>query len=233
MSPLAIKKSFTPRYSVSLVEQITEYFTTAIIEGNLKGGQRLVENELRREFGISRAPIRESFRILEKDGFVVTFPRKGTFVRKITRKDIEENFPIRASLESLAARLAVPQFGPEHIKEMELAFSGMKKAVKKNDFRSYLKYHSKFHQTFINACKNDTLIGVLKNLRRQAIWFWFLYLYLHEAFGYSIRIHGKILDSFSRGDADRSETLVKEHILVARDWFLKFLVIEKEEGIKQ
>ena len=74
----------------------------------MKGGERLVENELRRSLGVSRAPIRESFRILERDGFITRVPRKGTFVRKITKKDIEENFPIRASLESLAAKLAIP-----------------------------------------------------------------------------------------------------------------------------
>jgi DNA-binding GntR family transcriptional regulator len=89
-----IEEEFRPQYPVSLVEQITDFLTNAIIEGKLIGGQRLVENELQRTFGISRAPIRESFRILEKNGLLVNIHRKGTFVRKITQKDVEENFPI-------------------------------------------------------------------------------------------------------------------------------------------
>jgi DNA-binding GntR family transcriptional regulator len=74
-----IKRVFTPRYPVSFVEQITEFLTNAILEGRLQNGQRLGENELQRQFGISRAPIKESFRILEKNGLIVITPRKGTY----------------------------------------------------------------------------------------------------------------------------------------------------------
>ena len=108
----------------------------------MKGGERLVENELRRSLGVSRAPIRESFRILERDGFITRVPRKGTFVRKITKKDIEENFLIRASLESLAAKLAIPHLSSGDITEIKEAFEGMKKTAEDNDFKSHLKYHS-------------------------------------------------------------------------------------------
>lgn len=234
MGALVIKKKFIPQYSVSLVEQITTFLTNAIIEGQLESGQRLVENELQRRFGISRAPIRESFRIMERYGLIVNIPRKGTFVRKITQKDIEENFPIRASLESLAARLAISHTGPQEIKEMESVFLGMIEAAEKNDFKSYLKYHSKYHEVFIRNSKNDTLIGILENLRRQAIWFRFLYLYVQESFEYSILIHREILNSFIKKDADRVEGLVKEHILVALDWFLEFLASKNErEGRNQ
>lgn len=57
------------------------------MEGKLRGGERLVENELQRTFKISRGPIREAFRILKKNGLIVTIPRKGTFMRKIIQKD--------------------------------------------------------------------------------------------------------------------------------------------------
>ena len=79
-----IEKEFNPQYSVSLVEQVMEFLSNAIIQGRFKGGERLVENDLQRRMGISRGPIRESFRILEKNGLVTIIPRKGTFVRKIS-----------------------------------------------------------------------------------------------------------------------------------------------------
>ncbi|MGA2463764.1 MAG: GntR family transcriptional regulator [Thermodesulfobacteriota bacterium] len=60
-----VKREFTPRYSVPLPEQIAEFVTNAIIERRIESGQQLVENELQRKFCIGRAPIRESFRILE------------------------------------------------------------------------------------------------------------------------------------------------------------------------
>lgn len=229
MSPLNNNNKFTPQYSVSLVDQVTEYLTNAIIRGELKGGERLVENELQRNFGISRAPIRESFRILEKLGFVVTLPRKGTFVRKVTQKDVQDYFPVRASLEGLAARLSVPHLGSEDIKEMELAFSEMRRAIDRGSFRSYLKQHSEFHDIFIRASRNDILIGMINNLGRLAPMLFSRDLYVRQAFKYAISSHHEILNAFLERDTDRSESVVEEHILKVGDWFLEFSLLEKKE----
>jgi DNA-binding GntR family transcriptional regulator len=223
MVPLVFEKEFSPQYPALLVEQITQFLTNAIIEGRIQGQQRLVENELQRAFGVSRAPIRESLRILKENGLVVSFPRKGTFVRKITQKDLEDNFPIRALLEGLAARLAVSHLNSEDIERMESALSQMTNDAKENDFLSYRKHHSEYHQTFINASDNASLIGILDNLRRHSIWFRFTYLYFHEAFEYSLRAHREILDLFKKKDANQVEVLVKEHILVGLNPFLQFL----------
>ena len=76
-----------------LGEQVSQILTEAILEGLLKGGDQLVEAELQKQFGVSRSPLREAFRDLEKKGLVVIVPRKGTYVKQISRKDIEENFP--------------------------------------------------------------------------------------------------------------------------------------------
>jgi DNA-binding GntR family transcriptional regulator len=222
-------KEFKPKYSASLVEQITEFLTNAIVEGRLTGGQRLIENELQRQFGISRAPIRESFRLLEGMGLVITIPRKGSFIRKVTRRDVEENFPIMAYLEGLAAREATPHLTSQDIKEMESALSKMRAVAKKNDFKSYLKYHSNFHDLYIYASQNETLIEILRNLRRQSIWFRFSYLYAEEHYEYALRVHRHILDLFIKKDGDSAEPLVREHILIARDNFLQFLALKEDK----
>jgi DNA-binding GntR family transcriptional regulator len=224
-----MEKEFSPQYPISLVEQITEFLTSAILEGRLENGQRLVENELQRKFGVSRAPIRESFRILEKNGLVVIIPREGTYVRKITQKDIKENFPIRACLEGLAARLATSNLESKSIEGMELALSRMTEEAKNNNFKSYFKYHNEYHEIFINVSRNDTLIEIIENLRRQAVWFRFSYLWHQENFEYAIQVHREILELFIKKDAEKVESLVKEHILIALDRFLQFLASKNEE----
>jgi DNA-binding GntR family transcriptional regulator len=229
MEALTTKNEFSPQYPVSLVEQVTEFLTNAIIEGRFENGRRLVENELQRQFGISRAPIRESFRVLEKKGLVTVIPRKGTFVRKITRNDVEENFPVRACLEGLAARMATSHLQEKDIKEMESALARMREGAGENDFKSYFKHHIDFHEIFINASKNDTLIAILENLRQQAVWFRFSYLWHQENFEYAIRVHNEILAHFIQKDIDRVEMLVREHILVALKRFLEFLAAKEEE----
>jgi DNA-binding GntR family transcriptional regulator len=85
MCPFIIKKKFTPEYPVSLVGQTTEFLTNAIIEGRFGSGEKLIENELQRQFGIT-GPIREAFRILERNGLVVTVPRKGYICSKDHKK---------------------------------------------------------------------------------------------------------------------------------------------------
>ena len=213
-----LRKDFIAK-SNSLVNQITDFLTNAIITGELESGERLVENELQRRFGISRGPIRESFRILEKKGLLITKPRKGTSVRMITRDYIKEIFPIRSRLESLAARLAVPHLEPKDIQGMELALTGMIEAKGKKDLDSYIKNHFDFNQIFAEASKNNSLIEMLENLSHQTIWFIFSPFCDQENYEYRADVHREILDLFIQKDADRVEILVREHILTAYNTF--------------
>jgi DNA-binding GntR family transcriptional regulator len=223
MDKLVLNRRFTSRFAPSLTEQVTKFLANAILDGELKGGQRLIEAELQRRFKTSRTPIRESFRVLEGKGLVVILKRGGTYVRRITKKDARENLPVRAYLEGLAARLAIPEIVPRALKEMTLAIVNMETAGKNSDFLSYTNYHSQFHEIFIRESRNDTLIGVLENLRRQPLWFRLSRFYLRDNYEYAIQIHKEILDTFLEKDIERAEKLVKTHILDALDAFLKYL----------
>jgi len=132
-------------------------------------------------------------------------------------------------LEGLAARLAISNLEANDFERMELVLSRMTEEARNNNFKSYFKYHNEYHQIFINASKNETLIPIIENLRRQAIWFRFSYLWHQENFEYAIRVHGEILKLFINKDADRLEALVREHILIALGRFLQFLA-SKNEG---
>ena len=219
---------FKPKFQVSLVEQIENYLTNAIIEGRLKTGDRLVESELQRKLGVSRTPIREAFRILEKNGLIITIPRKGAYIREITLKDIKENFPVRAWLEGLAARLAVPNMTEKDIDTLKEKLAGMEQAVEDNDFNMYFNYHNAYHDTFIMASRNDTLIELLKYLRQNAIWFRFTYRWHQENFEYALPVHRKILKLFIDGDADGTAQIVREHIMRNMDRYVEYLTIEKQ-----
>jgi DNA-binding GntR family transcriptional regulator len=224
------ENGFVPQYPPSLVSQVAAFLTTAIVEGQYKSGQRLVESELQRKFGISRSPIREALLILEKNNLLVNIPRKGRVVRSINAKDIEENFIVRASLESLAARLAVPRLTPEHIKKMESALWEMARGAKAGDYQVYFQFNCEFHDTFISASHNDTLIKVLENLRYQITWFRYSQSSANQGFyEYLIPVHRRILKSFVSKEADRAEKFVKEHILDTLDGMLR-LFSQKSEA---
>ena len=217
------KKIETIDFEPSLIaEQVTKTLSDAILEGIFTGGEKLIEAELQKKFGISRSPIREAFRILEKSGLVEMFPRKGTFVKKITVRDVQENFPVRAYLEGLAARMATSRLSSQDIQKMTKALDRMEKANRKKDYRAYMKYHIVFHEVFINGSGNETLIQILRNLRQHAIWFRLTYFYFKDSFD-PVKIHGEILDQFAAKNSNRAEKLVKSHIMDALNGFLDFL----------
>jgi DNA-binding GntR family transcriptional regulator len=218
--------------SVSLVDQIAQALKDDILTGKLKGGDQLLEDRLKDEFDVSRTPLREAFRVLEKEGLVEILPRKGTFVRGISRQDIQENFPVRAILEGLAARLAYTNLTVQDIDEMEEVLRGMGEAAKKEDFVDFLKNHLTFHEIFINASENQTLISVLRTLRMHTLWHRYTYQYYKEDFRHSLKIHRQIIDLFKgkKVSPEEIEKVVRKHIEIALEPFLN--AMEKLEGKK-
>ena len=205
-----------------LVEQVTKALTDAILQGVFKGGDRLVESDLQKQFGISRSPIRETFRILEKHGLVVSYPRKGTFVKEVTPKDVQQHFPIRASLEGLAASLAASRLSPRDIQDMSGSLADMKVTVAQQDHHSYRQHHMRFHETFIRASGNDALIEILQNLRQHEVWLRLTYFYVGSRRN-SIEIHKAILDALVAGYGTEAEKLVRSHIMDTCEDFLNSL----------
>jgi len=208
-----------------LMSQISQILTDAILEGLLKGGDQLVESELQKGFGISRSPLREAFRDLEKKGLVEIVPRKGTFVKRIVRKDIEEHFPVRAALEGLAAREGYKKMTNEDLDEMCQAFEKMKTAVRVNDSKAYWEHHRFFHEVFINASGNATLIRTLQPLRMHVMYYRFTLQYCEEDLESSLKAHRRILNLFKRKTSteEQIESTVRKHIEIAVDRFLDYL----------
>jgi DNA-binding GntR family transcriptional regulator len=208
-----------------LGNQIARVLTEAILDGDLKGGDRLVEAELQKHFNVSRSPLREALRELEKKGLVTIIPRKGTFVKRITRKDIEENFPVRAALEGLAARQAHPKITAETAAAMTRALSQMEDAARRRDTRAYWEHHLDFHELFINASGNEILIHLLKNLRMHSLWHRFSYRYYQEDLQKAVAVHRTILGLLKNPAADAAEIekIVRGHIDVALEKFMNYL----------
>lgn len=223
---------FTPQFATPLAEQIEQFLINAIMQGKYEPGQRLVENELLREFGVSRSPIREAFLSLVKSGLLVSVPRNGTYVKEVTVKDIREKFPVRAYLEGFAAGLAVPQMGDGEMAELKSALAKMKASAEKKDFRAYTDSHNAFHWIFIHGSRNDTLINIIKTLRQDILWLRFSYLWHVENHQDALPVHQEILELFVARKAEAAESLVRKHIVRNMESYVDFLssVIKRERS---
>ena len=99
----------------------------AILRGELKPGERLMEIQLANKLGVSRTPIREAIRKLELEGLVLMIPRKGAEVAQITEKNMQDVLEVRKALEELSVQLACERITPEQVEEMKMAAEDFRK----------------------------------------------------------------------------------------------------------
>lgn len=206
--------------SDSLDQQIYDYLSEKISAGSLSGGDRLVEAELQEVFKVSRTPIREALRILTSRGLLEMVPGKGVSIRRVSSEDIKEIYPILANLEGLAASMAADQIRQETLAEMQSCLEQMEKLNEAGEKRSYIEYHYRFHELYIQDSRNRHLIQIIMDLRRQIHLYRLSNLYIPMAHSYSMTIHQKILQLFRKKSKKEVEELVREHMLIAMDRFL-------------
>ena len=120
----------------------------AILRGELKPGERLMEIQLANKLGVSRTPIREAIRKLELEGLVLMIPRKGAEVAQITEKNMRDVLEVRKALEELAVQLACEKITDEEIEEMKKAAEEFKMILKGKDITEIAEADDVFHDTF-------------------------------------------------------------------------------------
>src|SRR5258705_9383227 len=113
MRPMSLPVGLPALADSDLVGQVARILTQAIVQGRLPPGAKVVEAGVARELGISRAPVREAARLLERQGLLVANPRRGFFVRKLEPTDIDEIYDLRICVECHAGVLAAKNLTPE------------------------------------------------------------------------------------------------------------------------
>jgi len=185
---------------LSLKDRVYQNVKFQIMRGNLKPGTRLLEEELSKAMNISRAPIREAFNRLEKEGFVTIIPRKGAAVSNITAQMIEDIFEIRETLESLAVKKSI---GKISIKELEKVGESFKNFISKHSNAEnciqYLALDKIFHDLLSQNCGNKKLIELLADLQEQIHWLRNISL-KRISFAGSVKEHLAIIEALKGND---------------------------------
>lgn len=209
--PLAIMKNF--KDPKSLTEHIVEDLEEKIINGTLKPGERIIEEDLCKAYGISRSPVREAFRLLESQGFISWKPRKGVSVMKISPEDIDNIYRIFAVLEGLAAYQAVKKQNPRVLQRLKKLHARMIGLAGQNKIRSYFRANLQFHETMINASENHRLIQILQTFTKLIQQYRLKILSMPGRLPESIDSHEVIIRAFESGDAEGGERIRREAIM--------------------
>lgn len=146
----------------SLSERVYETLRGSIISGRFAPGERLIENDLAEDLGVSRAPVREAFRKLADEQLVEERPRYGTYVREFTAKDFVDTYNLISAIESLAVRLIVQR--QSSLEALENIVEEMAAAAERGDLHAVVEIELEFHRELCSAAGNHQLDNVFRLL---------------------------------------------------------------------
>lgn len=183
-----------------------------ILTGQIAAGERLMEEETSRDLGVSRTPVREAFKRLEKEGLIMIRPRRGAFATQIAKKDLMEILDIRECLESMAAGQACEKMTKAQKEKLKSICEKHKKAVANNIYKQMVKYDTEFHELLVEGSRNKTLINFIDQLQELVLRFRYRYYETTENADNVAAEHSNILDAILDGDVERTIAETKKHI---------------------
>ena len=137
----------------TLQMKVTTSIREAIITGKFKHGERLIQDELATKLGVSRMPVREALRDLEREGLVEILPHKGAQVIGITRDDIEELYFLRSLLEGVTVQKSMTFLTKENRDELQILVDKMDKDIAEKNMKSFVVNNKEFHLLLHTGCK--------------------------------------------------------------------------------
>jgi DNA-binding GntR family transcriptional regulator len=203
----------------SLTQVVSGQIRGRILDGSLKPGERLVEDRLSAELGVSRVPVREALRGLSVEGLVTLLPRRGATVVEVTPETVAELVEVRALLEGLNARLAAQRHDPEIIALLRDTLERGNEAARTGAPEALARLNAEFHERLAEASRNAVLADVMRGLRERT----------SLAFAINSRArahedwqeHSGILAAVIAGDAELAALLATRHVQNAATAFAK------------
>lgn len=209
-----------------LREIVYEELKRQILVGEIPPGSRMMEVELADDMGVSRTPVREAIRKLEKEGLVTIEPRRGAYASDISIKDIEDVLEVRQDLEGMAAALAALKATDAQKEELRQATEEYRKAVETGNVKEIIKRDEAFHKIIVSCSDNNTLINLVSQIQELALRFRYLYYDDFTRFNSQPTEHKEIIDAIISGDSERARQAADEHIM-----HLKQFVIQEGKSV--
>jgi DNA-binding GntR family transcriptional regulator len=207
----------------SLGHHIFTHLKKAILRGDIPPGNRLVENRIAKDLGISRTPVREAFHKLEREGLIKLIPRGGYAVTGLTKEDIEDIFGIRSLLESYAAALTAKNHKENEVLLLEEKNKEFQRCLDQNELEKLPKINTEFHDLLYALSGRPLLIKMISQLQAQIYRFRKMILIEKKNAQISIKLHQALLNALKKRDAEQVERLLKKHILRGQKIVLKAL----------
>lgn len=209
-----------------LREMVYEELKMEILTGAIIPGTRMMEVELAEEMGVSRTPIREAIRKLEKEGLVTIEPRRGAYASMISTDDMVAILEVRQDLEGLAAYFAASRMKEDQLEELKSVCEKYNEAVSSGNMDDMIKHDTRFHRIIVDSCNNKILEHMIEQLQELVLRFRYIYYDNFKRAENMPEEHAAILEAIASGDEAAARYAADIHIDR-----LKELVIT--EGVQQ
>ena len=197
---------------VTLRERIYEEIVRMIVSGELPSGAPLDEKALTEMLQVSRTPFREALGTLAKEGLIEIKPYRGFFVRSFSRKETNDLYELRKTLECMAVELAVPHMSDVHIAQFERLLDEAVAALRRGDMVTYGQRDRAFHETIAELSGNAALIETLSRLALQVQIGRTIANQSREFAERAATERDEILTAFRKRDIKRASALMRDHI---------------------
>ena len=199
----------------------TELIRQAIIDGRLPPGRRLKEEELARELGISRTPVREALLMLHAEGLVDAAPNRGAAVRSHSVEDLDDLYQLRALLEGYSTRRAAARLSDEALRVLRASCERFESLLESgSEMPELVEENLLFHQTILESSGSTRLVAMVRQVIELPLVYRSYVWYSPQQQRISSHYHWQILRALETRDAERAELVMKEHIYEARDLLL-------------
>ena len=201
-----------PAARPSLAEEAYRAIRDALLSGEIEPGQRLSEPELALRFNTSRSPVREALFRLEHEGFVDRLPSGRLRAASLDVAYLEQLYVVRADLEGLAARLAVPLLRTVDLDAMMRSVEEMDGAVRNGDAAGAIAAGQKFHDVLMRECGNAPLVALLAGLNARISRFRAVVASLGRYDPDRVLEHRRILQALYERNAELAQAAMIEHV---------------------
>ena len=192
--------------------QALTHVRETIINGELKPGERIVESQLAEQMQISRFPIREALRCLEKEGLVENIPFKGTYVSKFTEQDMEEVFSLRGAIEALALQLLIKRIDDEKLATLATIIKDMETSAREGDAAGVVTHDLQFHRTICEMTGHRKLLFFWETLEHHI----YMFLTIEKKVYYPperyVTTHYPILEALKKKDSELATARLRIHL---------------------
>ncbi|MCM1102452.1 MAG: GntR family transcriptional regulator [Clostridium sp.] len=202
----------------------------AILTGELKPGERLMEIHLANMLGVSRTPIREAIRKLELEGLVTMIPRRGAEVAQITEKSMSDVLEVRRAMDALCAELACERITGEELVRLKEACTRFERAIATADVKKIAQADVDLHDIILQATGNGRLIQLVNNLSEQMYRYRFEYIKDFSQHERLVEEHKIIYESLVSKDKERASEAAKMHIDNQRKAIIHRIRLDREKG---